>query len=210
VRRATIGILVAALVAAGPLVGQQSVAGGVLTYFVRQSTPTEANSQSGSWLGAEGQLALGRTTLRLQGVSGSLGGNPVRVDRDARLTTLSLRYRVTSWASLGVDAEAHRQASSVSVQVWRLFGPGATVKTGLGVEGLEARGDIAVFPVTGVVASRAISVGSRVEVGLAYLPPRVPLEIQFGYREESVSFPDAVNLRFGGLTAGLLLQLGPR
>ena len=38
---------------------------------------------------------------------------------------------------------------------------------------------------------------------------RWPVEAQFGYREETVKFPDAVDLRLGGLILGAALRLGP-
>jgi len=197
-----------AVLAASPLGAQRSLSGGVVTYLVRESTPTEASSQTGAWVGGEGRVILGKYSLTIRGLTGTLGGNPVRVDRDARLTSFSLRRRFTPWLAVGLDAEAQRQTSDVSVQVWRMGGLGATLAGGLGVTGLEARADLTVMPITSVVASRNISVGTRAEVGLTYRPSRWPVEAQFGYREETVKFPDAVDLRLGGLILGAAFRLG--
>ena len=202
-------IPVLAALAVSPLAAQRRLTGGLVTYLVRLSTPTEATSQTGSWVGGEGSATLGRYTLTVRGVSGSLGGNPVRVDRDARVTSISLRRRFAPWLALGLDAEAHRQKSDVSVQVWRMGGVGATLGGGLGVTRLQAHGDVTVLPVTSVVAARDISVGTRVEIGVTYRLSRWPVEAQFGYREETVRFPDAVDLRLGGLILGVGVRLGP-
>lgn len=192
-----------------PLAAQRTLSGGLVGFLVRESTPTEAKSQTGSWVGAEGRLALGKFTLLVRGLSGSLGGNTRgQPDRDARLTSITVRRRFSSWLALGLDAEAHRQKSDFSVAVWRMAGVGATLGSGLGVTGLDGRADLAVMPISSVVKAKNISLGMRVEVGLTYRLPRWPVEVQFGYREETVKFPDAVDLRLGGLILGAAYRLG--
>lgn len=207
--RSFLPIPVLAVLAIAPLAAQRSVTGGVVTYLVRESIPTEANSQTGTWVGVESRLMLGRYSLSIRGLTGTLRGNPPVIDRDARLTSISLRRRFTSWLALGLDAEAHRQSSEVSVPVWRLAGAGATLGAGLGVEGLRAHADMAVLPITSVVAAPHISLATRAEIGLMYRLSRWPIEAQFGYREETVQFPDGVDQRLGGLILGAAVRLGP-
>jgi hypothetical protein len=202
--------VVQALLALGgaPLASQVRVAGDVLMYLVREGTPAEAITQSGTWGGAEGRVTLGAYALTLRGLGGSLGGNPARFDRNVRLTTISLRRRLGSSVFVGVDAEAHRLASDVSIAVWRLFGVSAAGGMDLGVRGLRTRADLAYFPLSNAKGSSPVSSAVRAEIGLTYASPRFPLEAQLGYRWENVYFTQAADHRFGAIVVGVGVRLG--
>lgn len=189
---------------AGSLSAQVQV--GALGYFVRQSTPTDASAQTGSWAGVEAQLALGRYTFVARGFGGSLEGTGL--SRDIRVTALAVRRWFGSWLALGLDAEAARRESDQDVEVWRLYGAGATAVTALGSTGLRAMADVTVFPISNTVASREISTAVRAEVGLRYSAPRWPVEARMAYRLEDVAFSDGVDLRFGGVLLGAGVRFG--
>jgi hypothetical protein len=200
--------LLAPALLGAPLAAQ--LAGGVqaVGYAVRQSTPADASAQTGAMAGAEGRLSLGRYSLFVRGLSGRLSGTGLA--RDVRLTGIALRRPVVSWLAVGVEAEAQRRESDRDIELWRLYGVGATVHAGLGNAGLRAAGEVAWFPLTAQVASRPISTAVRAEVGLGYAAPRWPIEAQLSYRFEEIGFSEGVDLRFGGVMVGVGVIFGRR
>jgi hypothetical protein len=200
------GLLVAATVA--PLAAQAPrtrVGVEAVAQAVRESSPTAAEEQSGSWMGAEVRAVRGRFTGTVRGLFGPLGGNPLRIDRDARQTAVTLRYAVKPWLGVGLDAESLRLASDIATSVWRTYGLGAGVTTGLGVEGVTVHADDGFSLSTSVAKASPIRRATRAEAGLRYEVPRVPVTLRLDYRVTTVDFTDAADLRFGGPVVGVMV-----
>jgi hypothetical protein len=202
------GILAAAL--AAPLAAQAPrlrVSAEGVAQFVRESSPTAAEEQAGTWAGAQVRVEKGRLSGTVRSLFGPLGGNPLRIDRDARVTSLAVRYAVLPWLGVGLDAEALRLAADIATSVWRTYGLGAGVSTGLGLEGFTVHADVGVSLASSVAQALPISRATRAEAGVRYAVPRVPVTLRFDYRVTTVDFTDAADLRFGGPVVGVMVLL---
>jgi len=189
----------AVLASATPLAAQQAHAAiGGMAYFVQQGSTQENASQSGTWAGAEGSFPVGRVVLAARYMAGPLAGNPAHVDRSARETQLSVAYRLRPWLLLGAQAQATVIESDLSNAVARMYGVAAAVNSGLGLPGLRARAELAVYPVTSTVAARSLNLPRQVEVGIAYRPAFAPAELYLSYLMQNIDFKDAADLRLGG------------
>ena len=182
--------------------------GGALVYAVRQGSDVEANSRTGTWKGVEVSVQTGRLAVRLSGMTGPLGGASTGLAQDVRETTLGVAYALKPWLEVGVEGEALRLESDLATTVWRLYGVRVGVAQSLGVEGLVGHADFAVYPMTGVVAARALARPMRAEVGLVWAPSRWPVEARFAYRVEHIDFEDTNDLRLAGLLGGIAVRFG--
>jgi hypothetical protein len=183
--------------------------GGALVYAARQGSDVEQISRTGTWKGLEGAAQKGRVTVRLSGMMGTLGGTATADPQDVRETTLGVSYAVRPWLEVGVEGEALRLESQASTAVvWRLYGVRVGVSPPLGVDGLVGHADFVVYPLTGVVAARALRRPMRAEVGLSWAPPGWPVEARFAYRAEHIDFEDTNDLRIAGLLGGIAVRFG--
>jgi len=186
------------LAAATPSAAQQHASIGALGYFVEQGSTSENASQSGTWAGGEARVPVKRFTFAVRYLAGSLGGNPARMDREVRDTQLSLAYRVRPWLALAAQAKAMVIESDLSNSVARMYGAAAAVSSGLGIMGVGARVELAVYPISSVVGARSLSLPRQVEVGVTYRPARLPVELSLSYLMQDIDFKDAADLRLGG------------
>jgi hypothetical protein len=208
--RGTVVLAILAAAAATPLAAQRDrlrIGGEAVAHFVRESTPTEEREQSGTWVGAQVEVGVGRVSAKLLGLVGPLGGNPLRADRDVRLTALQARYAVLPWLGVGIDAEAMRLHSDLATSLWRTYGVGATISTGLGVEGLSVHVDGGLALGSSVSQAHPIARATRAEAGVAYVFLGAPITVRLDYRVATVDFKDAADLRFGGPVLGVSYTL---
>ena len=183
--------------------------GGGLVYAVQQGTDQEAKSRSGTWFGGELEARLGRVSLHGRFLAGPLNESAPGFAQRARSTSVAILYHPAPWVEAGVEGEVLRLASDLSTTLWRFYGVRLGVTTGLGITGLTGRAEAAVYPVTGVVAARALRRPMRAEVGMAYAIPSLPLELRLAYRAENIDFQDTADLRLAGLLAGVAIRLAP-
>jgi hypothetical protein len=189
---------IVALVAPTPSAAQQRSAIGAVGYFVEQGSTSENASQSGTWVGVEGRVPAGRVLFAARYMAGPLEGNPARVDRAARETQLTIGYRAGRWLTIGAQAKATVIESDLSNSVARMYGVAAAFGSGLGVTGLRARAEVAIYPLSSVVAARELGLPRQVEVGVTYRPSGLPAEVYLSYLMENIDFKDAADLRLGG------------
>lgn len=185
------------------------VSGGPTLYLVRQGSDVEANSRSGTWAGAQGSVRVGRIDVQVRGLFGSLSGSSQGLAQRVRETGLGVTLALRPWLDVGLDAEAIRLSSDLATMVWRLYGVRAAVSHSLGFQGLTARAEFAVYPLTSVAAARPLRRPIRAEVGLSYATGLLPLEISLAYRVESIDFEDTNDLRLAGLLVGVTTRHGP-
>jgi len=211
--RARVLVTAAALAAAaapaqaqlGALRRLHPTAGGVV-YLARQGSDVEEESRTGTWAGVDVAATTGRFVVRLRGMAGPLGGPAGGLDQDVRETVLSVSMPVRPWLEVGIEGVALRLESELATTVWRLYGARVGLVREIGVEGLRARAELAVYPLTSVKNARALNRPMRAEVGVAWASPRWPVEAHFGYRVESIDFEDTNDLRIAGLVAGLAVR----
>ena len=184
------------------------LSGGPLVFAVRQGSDVEAISRTGTWWGAFGTLGVGRITACLLGMTGTLVGASTVLTENVRETVLSASYRLLPWLELGLEGEVVRLKSDLGTTLWRLYGARAGVTERLGFGDLAGRADLAVYPVTGVVAARRLRRPVRAEVGLVWTAPTWPVEMQLAYRVESIDFVDTNDLRLAGLMVSVAVRLG--
>ena len=203
------------IAAAGPLAGQAPVPwtlSGSPSLFVARQQIATSDQLSGALLGAE--LAgewRGAVMLALRGYVGTVRSASAVVARHVRLTDAALAVRPRSWLALGVEAEALRSEEPGDTAVWRMAGPLVQVSTGLGLTGLTAQMDVAYFPLLGVAGLDSLALAARLQVGMAYTPPRLPVTVQIAYRRETFSFTDTrAPEALGGLVLSARAHLLPR
>ena len=207
-RTMAFGILALAL--AAPLAAQAPrlrVSAEGVAQFVRESSPTAEEEQAGTWSGAQVRVDKGRLSGTVRSLFGPLGGNPLRLDRDARVTSVAVRYAVLPWLGVGLDAEALRLHADLATSIWRTYGVGASATTGLGLEGFTVHADVGVSLTSSVAQASPISRATRAEAGVRYAVPRLPVTLRFEYRVTTVDFTDAADLRFGGPVIGVMVAL---
>ena len=184
------------------------VSGGPTMYLVRQGSDVDANSRSGTWVGAQAAVRAGRISVQVRGLLGSLSGSSTGLAQRVRETGMSVTIALRPWLGVGVDVEALRLSSDLAVMVWRLYGVRAAVSQPLGFPGLSGRAEFTIYPFTSVAAARPLRRPLRAEVGVSYATGLLPLEVSFGYRVESIDFEDTNDLRLAGLLVGVTLRPG--
>ncbi len=193
-------VLVLALLIGAPLAAQErGVRAGAVAYFASLGSASQKGYQSGTWVGLEGQVAKGRLALGVRGLRGTLGGDPVREDRDARQTDAWLTVRIQPWLQIGARGKAVAVSTSLANSVWRMYGAGASFSSAIGTPRLRGWADVAVYPITAVVASQNLGTPRSAEVGLAYRPSSAPVEFRFSYLLQTIDFKGALDQRLGGL-----------
>lgn len=198
------GVLVVARLDAQALEPRWSIAATASSFFAHQAIAAQRDL-TGSWIGAglEGEWRM--LSLSVEGVTGTISGGGDQ--RRVRVTDAALRVRPRSWLTLGVAAEALRSAETGDTSVWRMVGPLAGVTLPLGVDGLDARGEVAFFPFLGVAGIDPLSRVARAEIGLTYAPSHWPVSVGLDYRRQSFSFGDA---RASESLGGLVLSVRAR
>ncbi len=170
--------------------------------------------QTGTWLGARGELLAGAWRFGLAGHAGSLGNDPdpANPDLDARTTLVSARRALASWLELGVVAEARRYKSDVATTTWRIYGLSARVETDLGMPTLRGFADLSVFPLAGGTNAVAPASAARGSVGLRLTPPGARTIAELSYRFERFNLDDPAagrrHAQLEGLTIGAGVRLG--
>jgi hypothetical protein len=197
----------------------QSLAGSATAYPVtrRVSYLGIVREQTGTWIGAEGSVSLGKVALGLGGFLGKVSGDPdptTNPDLDMRVSDLWVAFRAMPWLDLGGTLEVRRQESSVGVNSWRLIGPTARATPGLGVSWLTGLAEVTYFVSASDVGSGAgISPALRATFGAAYAPPPGHFELRVAYRFERFDFA-AVGInparleQFSGVLARVGLKVG--
>jgi hypothetical protein len=166
--------------------------GAALVYRAEQRVRYlgSVHEQSGTWIGGEGLVRVGRFGLRVSGVTGHLSGDTsaTHPDRDVRVTAASLTLQPVGGLELGADVVARRVVASASTVVARLLGGHVGAAIPLGVEGLTGtvRGDY--YPATDVTGDERISLALSGEIGALYAPSRGGIVVRLSYRFERYDY----------------------
>ena len=90
--------------------------------------------------------------------------------------------------SLGLDVEALRSLDTGITSLRRLAGPALGASVPLGLPGLSAETDAALFVVRGTANDASIRSAVRIEVGMRYTFARVPLDLSLSFRRQTFTF----------------------
>ena len=172
----------------------QTIAGSATAYPVtrRVSYQGTVREQTGTWIGAEASVSLGKVALGVGGFMGKVAGDPdpsTNPDLDVRVSDLWVQVHTAPWLDLGATLEVRRQESSVGVNSWRLIGPTARASPGLGISGLTGLAEVTYFASASDVGSgTSISPALRATFGAAYAPAPGRFELRVAYRFERFDF----------------------
>lgn len=198
--------------------GRLEVGASALAYFLEWNTRAEGSSGSSlssntrefqGWFGGEARASFKAVSVAMRGLTGVLDDPLGQGEVGVRMTNLSVRFRPTGWLSVGPEAQALRYDRDGLVSLWRLYGGSVGVTGGLGIEGLLGRADVVSYLNSPPVAGDTLESIGRIEVGLTYSPPRIPLRLDVAYLIQDGLFVEDRRFEgFRGVLLGVGLQLG--
>lgn len=215
----TLLVVPALLALASPARAQLRLEGGALFSPVtrRVSYQGAVREQSGTWIGAQGAVHLGRIEIGASGLFGTVGGDSDKTtnpDLTMRVSDLWVQMRASPLFGVGLNFEARHQQSTVGATAWRLIGPTVHLTPGLGLAGLSGSAEVTYFVSSSVIGSgEKISPAIRATLGAIWSPPPGRVELRVSYRFERFDFA-AVGTsparleQFAGILAGIGLRLG--
>lgn len=183
---------------------------GVLSAaWARQAVGIE-RERAGTWFGGGLQADYRKIAIAVRGQFGGLDATDDASAR-VRLTDVSVRYRLPHGLSLGLDAQALRSLDTGVTSLRRLAGPALGATVSLGLPGLWAETDAALYVLRTGANDDAIRQALRVDVGIRYSFDRYPLDVSVAFRRETFSFsaprpPESL----GGLVLTARARLLPR
>jgi len=214
IRRSVLALL--AVVALQTQAAAQTELGGAAVAFrpvYRLRYAGSVREQSGTWFGGEVEGRAGIVSVRVLGLAGSLSGDEDSANppRTVRTTSVLLLLGPPLGFQAGLRADARHIETPAATSLWRLAGPAARVTQGLGIDGLEARIEAAVFPIRDVSSGYRLNSAFHVAVGVGWVPGRSGTVIRLGYDLARYDFsPEGSELSRLEQLGGLSLTLGLR